>query len=205
MAQKNVETTYPEIKLKKMRASLGLTLTVVSGAIFGTVPFYGPQVEQGHGPGVISYILWLLPISFFMIFLRARGVASFMRKRSPLIRPENARPLRITLFLANFTVRSGRGFAYRIVMTPFAGLAPMRSELVKPLAEGGEFVYTLGYSEKGGDPIDIVTGKKIFGGIRIKPVFRRLVTDAKAYYRTGSPKPFFIETSEGYRFWVQDD
>jgi hypothetical protein len=205
MAQNNIEKTYPEIKLKKMRASLGLTLAIVSGAIFSTLPFYGPNAEKGQGPGIIAYVLWLLPISFFVIFLRARGVASFVKKRIPLIRSENARPLRITLFLANFTVRSGRGFAYRIVMSPFAGLMPMQSELVKPLAEGGEFVYTIGYSEKGGDPVDIVTGKKIFGGIRIKPVFRRFVTEATAYYRTGSQKPFFIETPEGYRFWVKDE
>ena len=204
MAQKNLEITYPEIKLKKMRASLGLTLTVVSGGLFATLPFYGPQVESGHGPGFITYLLWLLPLSFFMIFLRARGAVSFMRKRSELIRPENARPVRLTIFLANFTVRSGRGFAYRIVHIPFAGSIPPKSEVIKPLAEGGAFVYEIGYTEKGGDPVDIVTGKSIFGGIRIKPVFRKIVTDGKAYHRTGDPKPFFIETSESFRFWIYD-
>jgi hypothetical protein len=192
-----LEKIYPEIKVKRLRARLSFTLFVFSGVLFGTMPFLGPQAADGQHVGFFLYLTWLLPIAFFVVFIRARMAVSFIIRHVPLLRSENERPMAATIYLSNFNIRSGRGFSYRVVQP---GELP-----TKGLSESGEFVYQIGYSEKGGEPLGVKEGKQLFNhSVIFGPQYRKLDIAASAYYRPGATRPFMLKWDTDFRIWLND-
>ncbi len=198
---------YPEIKLKKARAKLGLMLFFVSAALFGSVPFLGPVPLSSPEFNYFSFATFLLPAGFLYVYWKARAAVSLVLTHSPMIVPANARELTVSIFLANFNVRSGRGFAYRILLGPAkAGTVPLKNELMEGLLESSEFVLDVGFSEKGGDEVEPAMGKLIFRHKwAFKPVYRKLEKKMTAYYRPGFSRPFLLAHKDGFRFWLRDE
>ncbi len=191
------EYTYPELRLKRLRARLSLVLFTFSAVIFGTMPFYRPDQPSDHQFHPWALVTLLLPLAFLVIFIRATLSLKYLRGSAAHLASAEQRDVEAELYMSNFNSRRGRAFNYRVVIG--------NSQPVEGIVESTEFVAGLGYSEKGGEVMDEASGKKLFGHKLVAaPVYRKLKLKLKGYYRPGVGRPFLL-IGDGVRIWLRDE